>query len=48
MTKMIAAMTTSEQARLNREAVRARVPIRGNGRIEYPARANAIKGRVSR
>jgi ubiquinone/menaquinone biosynthesis C-methylase UbiE len=47
MTKMIAAMTTSEQAKLI-EVVRTRVPIRGDGRIEYPARANAIKARVSR
>jgi ubiquinone/menaquinone biosynthesis C-methylase UbiE len=45
MTKMIAAMTTSERAKLT-EAVRAHVPIRGDGRIEYPARANAIKARV--
>lgn len=46
-TKMIAAMTTSERARLA-EAVRARVPIRADGRIEYPVRANAIKARVPR
>jgi ubiquinone/menaquinone biosynthesis C-methylase UbiE len=47
MAKMIAAMTTSERTKLT-EAVRARVPIRGDGRIEYPARANAIKARVPR
>ena len=47
MTKMIAAMTTSERAKLT-EAVRAHVPIRGDGRIEYRVRANAIKARVSR
>lgn len=47
MTKMIAAMTTSERAKLI-DAVRAHVPIRGDGRIEYPARANAIKARVPR
>lgn len=47
MTKMIAAMTTGERAKLT-EAVRAHVPIRGDGRIEYPARANAIKARVPR
>lgn len=47
MTKMIAAMTTSERAKLT-EAVRAHVPIRGDGRIEYRARANAIKARVPR
>jgi hypothetical protein len=45
MTKMIAAMTTSERAKLT-EAVRAHVPVRGDGGIEYPARANAIKARV--
>jgi ubiquinone/menaquinone biosynthesis C-methylase UbiE len=47
MTKMIAAMTISERARLT-EAVRAHVPIRRDGRIEYRARANAIKARVPR
>jgi len=47
MTKIIAAMTKSERAKLI-EAVRAHVPIRGDGRIEYPARANAIKARVPR
>jgi ubiquinone/menaquinone biosynthesis C-methylase UbiE len=47
MTKMIAAMTTGERAKLT-EAVRAQVPILGDGRIEYPARANAIKARVPR
>ena len=43
MTKMIAAMTISERARLT-EGVRAHVPIRRDGRIEYRARANAIQG----
>jgi ubiquinone/menaquinone biosynthesis C-methylase UbiE len=47
MTRMIAAMTTSERAKLT-EAVRAHVPIRRDGGIEYPARANAIKARVPR
>jgi ubiquinone/menaquinone biosynthesis C-methylase UbiE len=46
-TKMIAAMTTSERTKLT-EAMRAQVPIRGDGRIEYRARANAIKARVPR
>jgi ubiquinone/menaquinone biosynthesis C-methylase UbiE len=45
MTKMIAAMTISERAKLT-EAVRAHVPAHGDGGIEYPARANAIKARV--
>jgi len=44
-TRLIAAMTNTERARLI-EAVHARVPIRPDGRIEYPARANAIKSRV--
>jgi ubiquinone/menaquinone biosynthesis C-methylase UbiE len=47
MTKVITGMTTSERAELM-EAVRAHVPSRGDGRIEYPARANAIKARVPR
>jgi len=46
-TRLIAAMTPRERAKLI-ESVRARVPIRGDRRIEYPARANAIKGRVPR
>jgi len=46
MTKIIAAMTSSERARLT-EAVRAQVPIGRDGSIEYPARANAIKAHVS-
>ncbi len=45
MTKMIAAMTTSERAKLT-EAVRGHVPICRDGKIEYSARANAIKARV--
>jgi hypothetical protein len=45
MTKIIAAMTMSERTKLT-EAVRARLPSQGDGRIEYPARANAIKGRA--
>ena len=47
MTKIIAAMTTNERARLM-EAVRAHVPIRRDRRIEYPACANAIKAWVPR
>jgi hypothetical protein len=45
MTKIIAAMTMSERTKLT-EAVRARLPSQGDGWIEYPARANAIKGRA--
>jgi ubiquinone/menaquinone biosynthesis C-methylase UbiE len=45
MTKMIAAMTAGERAKLT-EAIRARVPIRDGGGIAYPARANAIKARA--
>jgi ubiquinone/menaquinone biosynthesis C-methylase UbiE len=44
-TKMIGAMTTAERARLS-EAIRARLPRGPCGRIQYPARANAIKARV--
>jgi len=44
-TKMIAAMTKRDRVRLI-EAVRAGLPIRPDGRIEYSARANAIKARV--
>ena len=44
-TKMIAAMANSDRVRLV-EAVRAAVPVSPDGRIEYPARANAIKARV--
>lgn len=46
-TRLIAGMTTSERASLI-ESVRARVPMREDGMIEYPARANAIKARVPR
>jgi ubiquinone/menaquinone biosynthesis C-methylase UbiE len=46
-TKMIAAMTESDRARLV-EAVRADLPLRQDGRIEYSARANAIKARGPR
>jgi ubiquinone/menaquinone biosynthesis C-methylase UbiE len=46
-TRLIAAMTKMERARLI-EAARARVPVGPDGRIEYPARANAIKARVPR
>lgn len=42
MTRMIAAMTESERAKLV-ETVRARVPIPPDGGIEYSARANAIR-----
>jgi ubiquinone/menaquinone biosynthesis C-methylase UbiE len=44
-TKIVAAMTKSERVRLM-EAVRAVLPVGPDGRIEYSARANAIKGRV--
>jgi ubiquinone/menaquinone biosynthesis C-methylase UbiE len=44
-TKMIAAMTESDRTRLI-ASVRARLPVRTDGRIEYSARANAVKGRV--
>jgi SAM-dependent methyltransferase len=47
MTRMIAAMTAPERARLS-DAVRARVSVGDDGRIEYLARANAIKARVFR
>jgi ubiquinone/menaquinone biosynthesis C-methylase UbiE len=42
MTKMIAAMTNSERVKLV-DAVRAELAVQPDGRIEYPARANAIK-----
>jgi ubiquinone/menaquinone biosynthesis C-methylase UbiE len=45
-TKIINAMTTSERGRLM-EAMRAGMPIHPDGRIEYSARANAIKARAS-
>lgn len=44
-TKMIAAMTNGERTRLM-ETVRAGLPVRPNGGIEYSARANAIKACV--
>ena len=44
-TKVIAAMTSSDRVRVI-ETVRAGVPVRPDGRIEYSARANAIKARV--
>jgi ubiquinone/menaquinone biosynthesis C-methylase UbiE len=44
-TKMIAAMTDGNRKRLI-ESVRASLPIHPDGRIEYSARANAIKARV--
>jgi ubiquinone/menaquinone biosynthesis C-methylase UbiE len=44
-TKMIAAMTSGERAKVV-DAVRARVAAHADGRIDYPARANAIKARV--
>jgi ubiquinone/menaquinone biosynthesis C-methylase UbiE len=44
-TRLIAAMTSSDRAGVI-EAVRASVPARPDGRIEYSARANAIKARV--
>ena len=45
MTKMITTMTQGERAKLV-DSVRARVPICADGRIEYMARANAIKASV--
>ena len=44
-TKIIAAMTNSERVKLM-ETVRAGLPVRPDGRIEYSARANAIKARA--
>jgi len=44
-TGIVAAMTKSERVRLM-EAVRAGLPVGPDGRIEYSARANAIKARV--
>ena len=44
-TKLIAAMQESERARLM-ETLRAGLPVRPDGRIEYSARANAIKAYV--
>jgi ubiquinone/menaquinone biosynthesis C-methylase UbiE len=44
-TRIIASMTESERVRLM-EAVRAGLPVQQDGRIEYSARANAIKARV--
>ena len=45
-TRIIAAMTKSERVRLM-ETVRAGLPVRPDGRIEYSARANAIKASAS-
>jgi ubiquinone/menaquinone biosynthesis C-methylase UbiE len=44
-TEVIAAMTNSDRARVI-ETVRAAVPVRPDGRIEYSVRASAIKARV--
>jgi ubiquinone/menaquinone biosynthesis C-methylase UbiE len=44
-TKLMAAMTKGERERLM-ETVRAGLPVRPDGRIEYSARANAIRARV--
>lgn len=44
-TKVIATMTNGERARLM-ETVRAGLPVRPDGSIEYFARANAIKARA--
>jgi len=44
-TRIVAGMTNSERVKLM-EAVRAGLPVRPDGRIEYSARANAIKARV--
>lgn len=46
-TKMIAAMPENRRRKLI-ESVRAQLPIRPDGRVEYPARANAIKAHVPR
>lgn len=46
-TKMIAAMPEINRNRLI-ESVRAQLPVRTDGRVEYAARANAIKARVPR
>jgi ubiquinone/menaquinone biosynthesis C-methylase UbiE len=45
ITKMIGAMTKSDRVKLI-ESVRAGLPVCADGRIEYSARANAIKARV--
>ena len=45
-TKIINAMTDGERQRLKR-AVQAALPIGPNGKIEYAARANAIRGAVT-
>jgi hypothetical protein len=44
-TRIIAAMTTSECARL-KETVREGLSVHGDGGIEYSARAHAIQARV--
>lgn len=44
-TRMVEAMTTKERGRLM-EAVRAEVPVRADGTVEYFARANAIQARA--
>ena len=44
-TRIIAAMTTSECARL-KETVREGLPVRADGGIEYSSRAHAIQARV--
>ena len=43
--KTIAAMTDSDRARLI-ETVRAGLPVRPDGSIQYPARANAVKAHL--
>ncbi len=45
MIQAAAAMTADELAKL-KERVRANLPGNGAGRIEHPARANAVKGRA--
>lgn len=45
ITKTIAAMSRNERAKLM-ETVRMELPVGPNGRIEYSARANAIKARA--
>jgi ubiquinone/menaquinone biosynthesis C-methylase UbiE len=44
-TKVIASMSDSERAKL-KASLRAGLPVRADGRIEYSARANAIKAYV--
>jgi ubiquinone/menaquinone biosynthesis C-methylase UbiE len=45
MTREIHAMSAAERRRLT-EAVKAELPVDGNGTIQYSARANAVKSRL--